>query len=461
MKTWLKAFTAIGIGAALASSGLGDPPQHHHGDGGGSSGGGSHSGGSGSGNSGGSGSGGSGGGGSHSGGGGGSWGGGGGGSQSGGSSGSGGSVKSGGGGSSGGGSGSHGGGGSWGGGSQSTGGYTGSGGTRGSGGSWGGSSGGTQSGGGTRGSGGGSWGGSSGGNRGGGGSWGGSSGGTRGSGGSWGGAQSGGSYGNGSHTGSGGSYSGNRSGGGKYGTNNNLKGGNDGVRFGGGKVYSSHGGGINNLVYRSDRLRFVHNDWRSGYWGYNNNWRDDFFFFGWYSFDPFGSRCVVSPWYCYPNLPGYLSYDRVLYFGCAPIVFVGDPYTYRPVYDNYYSDRYSDVDYAITDIVNLFQRCDRSALNRLVPRRENVNIFVDGQYSYSVSPDDFYDMMVDNSENTRTIDYVIERVWRGRDGARVIARHVFADPRGGDCTVWQSYVLQYERGYLVVKEFGTSSTRPN
>lgn len=213
-------------------------------------------------------------------------------------------------------------------------------------------------------------------------------------------------------------------------------------------------------MWRSDHLHFVHNDWRRGYWGYDHGFRDDFFFFGFYAFDPFGSRCVVSPWYCYPNLPGYLSYDRVLFFGCAPIVFAGDPYAYHPVNGYYRDDRYNDVDYAVDDLSTLFNRADRRAANRLVPRYDNVNIFVDGQYSYSISSNDFYDMLVDNATSTRTTSYTIEHVWRNRDGARVIARHEFEDPRGGTCTVWQSFVMEYERGNLVVREFGTSSNRP-
>ncbi len=467
MKTWLRAFTAVGLSSMLVGAAFADPPQHHHGGGdggGGGNSGGSHS--SGSGGSSGSGSGG----GSHSSGGSGQSGGSGGGSHS-----SGGGSYSGGSGGSGGTA--HGSGGS---GSPTQSGGSGSGSNDGirhhgpGGGSTGGSGSSQGSGGGTH-SGGGSYSGGGTGSHGGGGSWNGTSGGGThdsggsGNGGSWNGGNSGNSGGHsapGSWNGQGNRGGNSHSGGGHYGGNNNLNGGNGGGGFRSGGAWIQPGRGtIQNQVWRSDHLRFVHNnEWRSGYWGYNRGWRDDNFFFGFYSFDPFGSRCVVSPWYCYPNLPGYLSYDRVLFFGCEPIVFIGDSYNWRPVnYDNYYGNdsRYNDVDYAVGDLSTLFQRADRSALNRLVPRRENVNIFVDGQYSYSISPNDFYDMMVDNAENTRTISYTIERVWRNRDGARVLARHEFEDPRGGTCTVWQSYVLEYERGDLVIREFGTSNNRPN
>src|SRR5690349_11737904 len=49
------------------------------------------------------------------------------------------------------------------------------------------------------------------------------------------------------------------------------------------------------------------NGWRVGYVHYNRNFRDDYFCYPYYAFDPFNYSCVASPFYYYSFLPGYLD----------------------------------------------------------------------------------------------------------------------------------------------------------
>ena len=218
-------------------------------------------------------------------------------------------------------------------------------------------------------------------------------------------------------------------------------------------------------VVRQDRTRLIYNGWRCGYYAYDRRWCDDYFYYPFYSFDPWQNNCVISPWYYYPNLPGYVSHNRVRTWTIPGIAFIGYPYDWvNPSGNNWNNgwgnNRYNDVDYAVDDLQTVFEDADRRAVGRLVPHRSDVGIFIDGRYSYSLSSDDFYDLLLDNAQNTKTRRYVIERVWRNNDGARVIARHEFEDPWGQRITVWHNVILQYERNQLVIREFGVSNYRP-
>jgi hypothetical protein len=170
----------------------------------------------------------------------------------------------------------------------------------------------------------------------------------------------------------------------------------------------------------------------------------------------------VSPWYYYPHLPGYVYSSRCTVINYSPVVFVGATYNWNPPRSSdYRSDRnYNDLDYAIEDLTDAFERGDRRSLERLVPSRGNVNIFVDGRYSYSLGPDDFQDMLSDNIRTTRTERYEIVETRYNRDEAKIIAKHVFSDSWGGQAVVWHTIRLSYERGGAVIREFGTSNYRP-
>lgn len=225
-------------------------------------------------------------------------------------------------------------------------------------------------------------------------------------------------------------------------------------------------GNLEYQVRREDRVREVRNHWRTGYWGYNNYWRDDDFRFGYYVFDPYSNyRCYASPWYYYPHLPGYVNYScvRVLTLNLGPFQWVDYRWN-RPVYayDTFgYSNSYSytALDYSVDDIQRAFERRDERALSRIVPRTGDVNIWTDGRYQYTMNADTFYDLMEDNVYGTRTSNYQILSTRTYRDYAEVTARHEFTDPWGRRVSVYHWYRLEKERGAYVVRDFGTSDQR--
>jgi hypothetical protein len=199
---------------------------------------------------------------------------------------------------------------------------------------------------------------------------------------------------------------------------------------------------------------------RLGYYHYNRQWRDDWFWYPHYAFDPYSfDRFVCSPWYYYPTLPPYLRGNRVMLVNVFPSYgWTGVNYRWTPPdrYDRW--GQYSDLDHAVGDIVTAFERNDRRAAGRLIPRGGTVNIYMSGRYEYSLRPDDFYDLFMDAIDNTRTLRYRVTNVQTGRDSARVTARHDYQDPWGRNATVWHHYFLEMERNNIVIREFGTSQS---
>jgi hypothetical protein len=220
-------------------------------------------------------------------------------------------------------------------------------------------------------------------------------------------------------------------------------------------------------INRKDHPTLVSGGYRTGYYFYDTRWCDDYFWYPHYCFDPWSYRCCVSPWYYYPMLPPYVAWDRCHFYGLNPwYLWTGYDYqwsrpNYYGNYDTWGSRRgSSEIDYAVDDIVNAFERADRRAAGRLVSQRSEVAIYVDGNYSYTLNADDFYDMFLDATQNTKTKRYEILKVETGRaDGSdciRVTARHEYEDPWGDRTSVNHFYELRYEGTNLVISKFGVS-----
>lgn len=232
-----------------------------------------------------------------------------------------------------------------------------------------------------------------------------------------------------------------------------------------GRAPNGFGGLLERKVNQQERIGLVANGYRYGYYHYDRNWRDDYFGYPHYVFDPFGyNRVNYSPWYYYASCPPYINSNRVVIINSFPVYNYSswDNYRWsRP--DRYNNDRWgqrNDLDYAIEDIVASFEEGDRRAISRLIPRNGNVHIYMDGQYRYSLGPDDFYDLYYDGIDNVRTRNYeIVSARFDGRDRARVEARHEFIDPWNRRALVNHYYILERERGNFVIREFGTSEDR--
>ena len=219
---------------------------------------------------------------------------------------------------------------------------------------------------------------------------------------------------------------------------------------------------MENRARREDGPRFNNNGWRTGYCHYNPYWVDSNFWYPNYCFSPFDVNVVISPWYSYSFLPGYLSCDHVYvtnyrgFWGWSTgIVYVYD--NYDRDYVRY--DRNRELDYAIEDMRDGFERRDFRALNRLVPNYGRIAIYRDGRYDYSIESRDFSDLLNDLSTNADTDRYRILETRTNRGTARISAEHDYIDQWGNRQRVFHSIYLEMEDGRMVIREFGTSNSR--
>jgi hypothetical protein len=221
--------------------------------------------------------------------------------------------------------------------------------------------------------------------------------------------------------------------------------------------------GMQRRINDQERVTLVRDGWRVGYHHYDNRWCDDNFNYPWYVFNPWQSnRFVCSPWYYYASCPPYLNGSRIIIInsGWPSYNWSGNAYRYdRPDFSDRWSNR-SDLDYAIRDLQDAFERRDYRAMDRLIPRDGNVHMYFDGRYGYSLDVRDFYDLFEDGVENVRTVRYDIMDVQYGNRGARVVAKHEFVDPWGQRNFTYHSYFLVQEGRDWVIREFGSSNFRP-
>ncbi|HLO97846.1 MAG TPA: hypothetical protein VK171_04550 [Fimbriimonas sp.] len=213
----------------------------------------------------------------------------------------------------------------------------------------------------------------------------------------------------------------------------------------------------NNLYY---------NGWRTGYCHYNPNFVDINFWYPNYCFTPYsGVNVVISPWYSYTFLPGYLNHTRVTVISYRNSWFwnVGNVYVYDSGYNNWgyesNSRRNRDLEYAVDDLVDGFERQDYRSLQRVVPDRGRIAIMRDGEYDYSLDVRDFEDLLNDLVGNADTNKYRILETRTYRDSAKISAVHEYRDQWGNRQRTYHMIYLEEEDGRLVIREFGTSNRR--
>jgi hypothetical protein len=210
------------------------------------------------------------------------------------------------------------------------------------------------------------------------------------------------------------------------------------------------------LIYNSTPYLARRGGWREGY--YSPGWHDSTFFFGFYVFSPFESACVVSPWYYYPCLPPYLAYNRVIVLNDNCDWNDGSEYSYvAQEAPNSYGD--SDLNSAISQIQNVFQNDDESAISQVVDSNMQVGVYNDGKYMYSVNGPDFSQMMADNVHGVQNVGFTVTDVKVEPDYAIVTARHEFQDAEdGGSTVVYQEYRLTRNGDHYAIEDFNTSKS---
>lgn len=208
---------------------------------------------------------------------------------------------------------------------------------------------------------------------------------------------------------------------------------------------------------QENRIGYANNNYRNGYYQYSNQWCDNNFWYPHYQFN-YNNNCVPSPWYGYTNMPGYISQVRVTFGNFSFSWRSGDLYRWRyQEYDDNFgywnNSRYdrNQVDQAVDDIYDAFRHGRARYMDALIPTRGNVWVELDRYSSYSISGNDFYDLMEDLIDGTRTYDYRIREVRRYGNQVTVVAEHVFQDSWGRQQYARHYYGLQMgRRGYEIV-----------
>ncbi|MGI8924358.1 MAG: hypothetical protein ACR2HJ_10040 [Fimbriimonadales bacterium] len=221
-------------------------------------------------------------------------------------------------------------------------------------------------------------------------------------------------------------------------------------------------------------LNNYHHGLRFGYCHYYPWWSDWYFGYAYYIFNPIPWQCVFSPYYYYHCVPGYLPFRRVWCGNYTVLYIVGDPFGwnycgrgygygfYNASYNSgYNSANTSALDRALSDLTDAFKYGDATLLDRLVPRGGSIEIFIDGEYSYTVNANEYYDITADLLEGVNTSDFQIVDVRRVRDGGfYVTARHDYLDAWNTRQTNWLTFTLQEQANWYAITQAGTSRSRP-
>jgi len=207
-----------------------------------------------------------------------------------------------------------------------------------------------------------------------------------------------------------------------------------------------------------------HDDYWDGYWdGYHDGrWDSRWngrghvphrppvvinFFYGYYWSDP-GWFGFYYPGY-YPAVyhywgwtPGWVYPTRVY---VSPVEYVYSP----PVtpYRYYTPGSYMDergASRAINEVRDSWLNGDMSLLSRHLTDQLDIQVYFDGEYSYTTSTDDYYAMTADAAATTQTVAMDFDDpIWISTAEVFYTGRHVFYDPDGNQQTVYISYRLRH------------------
>lgn len=189
--------------------------------------------------------------------------------------------------------------------------------------------------------------------------------------------------------------------------------------------------------------------YRSGYTQYKRTFTDHDFWYPHYVY-AYQAGCAPSPWYWYPNLPGFVALVSIR--PVSGVVFnfmLGDPYAYRPFYYRDFDE--NRLDTVADRLVLSFRDGDFDRMAWLVDSDADVQIQVGDYDDYDLRGEDCRAMMRDMVHDTRTVSYEVTSVRQWRGGGSISARHVYEDPWGERRTVMHYYGLrETPQGYRIV-----------
>jgi hypothetical protein len=199
--------------------------------------------------------------------------------------------------------------------------------------------------------------------------------------------------------------------------------------------------------------------WRHGYWHHNRGWRDSFWFWDYYFFNPVVSECVPSLYYFYGCLPGYLWCPRVIFVDRPVVVYVEEPVVWHDVDNGYYLERpaANPLDSAVSDIVAAWRDGNPDLLDKHVDADTKVAVFLDGEYSYSLEGADFAGITRDAVQTVQTKSFTVDRVAKRNDDMVVVyAKHTYVNTDDYYETVYVAYTLERLGDRWIITEAGSS-----
>ena len=213
------------------------------------------------------------------------------------------------------------------------------------------------------------------------------------------------------------------------------------------------------------------NDYWQGYWdGYYDGYWDGSrylphpavvinFYYGYYWSDPYWFG-FYYPGY-YPSVYHYIGYCPGWIYPTRVYVYPTQ-YVYAPATAYRYYSPGHGVDEvgaarAINDIRTAWFENDIDRIAGHLTDDLDIQVYFDGEYSYTTSTDDYYAMTADALATTYTADLDFDApVFISSHEVFYTGRHVFYDPDGNRQTVYLSYRLRHlgTRWYIVA--IGTS-----
>lgn len=123
-------------------------------------------------------------------------------------------------------------------------------------------------------------------------------------------------------------------------------------------------------------------------------------------------------------------------------------------------DREPGLANAVEELRECFRGGNIDALVALTDPNIKIAIFLRGQYSYSLDPNDFVDLTRDALQSTETVEFDLTRIHRRADGVFVVSgEHVYRNRDGQIRRVYVSYVVEDLHAVWTLTEVETAPDR--
>ena len=192
--------------------------------------------------------------------------------------------------------------------------------------------------------------------------------------------------------------------------------------------------------------------YKSGfYFYYNSNYARPYHY-GYWSFAYETGGCRKSCYFYFGYMP-YVQTTRIVVADYPAIVYVNDSSS------GYYLENYGreQLDNTLADIRSAWIDARFDLLQQHVNIDDKIAVFLDGQYNYSITGQDYLDMTHDAFEKMTTVSFVWNDVKKRTDGCyTAIAKHQYRDSDGNVKSVYVSYGLRKIGSEYHIIEAGSS-----